>query len=148
MHNVRCRWLVTILILNAATPVVAANAPDLLLRWTTPGGPVRGVAGTAVELHYELTNAGGDPAFAVIVRAQTTIGEIGQPARLQPGPAAGAAIRRKVAFSLVRGMREICVDAVLQNRGGEDPPETNIANNRVCRAITVESPSSSEETSR
>ena len=148
MQNVRCRWLVTILILFGAMSVGAENAPDLLLRWMAPAGPVRGVAGTAVELHYELTNAGGGVAFAVIVRAQTTVGEIGQPARLQPGPAAGAAIRRKVAFSLVRGMREICVDAVLQNRGGEDPPETNVANNRVCRAITVESASSSEEASQ
>ena len=122
--------------------------PDLRLRWKEPAAPVQGRAGAKVDLAYELTNIRGSPAFAVIVKAQTTVGPIGTAARIQPGPAAGAAMQRKVSFALVRGMREVCVDAVLQHRGGGDPPDPNPQNNRICRPITIVPQSANEEVSR
>lgn len=142
------RAIALALILWAAAISRAERAPDLLLRWTSSSAPVHGRAGSVVELPYELTNAGGAPAFAVILRTQTTVGPLGEPVRLQPGPAAGATVGRKVSFALVRGMREICVDVALQNRSGADAPEANLANNRICRAITVDPQSASEEPSQ
>jgi hypothetical protein len=130
-------------------PVEAADAPpDLRLRWIPAASPVRGSVGETAELQYELSNAGGSPAFAVIVRVQTTVGPVGQPVRLQPGPAAGASMSRKVTLALVQGMREICIDAALQNRGGSDPPEANLENNRICRAISIAPQSGSEEATK
>jgi hypothetical protein len=140
--------LTVILSLAAATLLAGDAAPDLRLRWKEPSVPIHGRTGTKVDLAYELTNIGASGAFAVIVKAQTSLGPIGAPARIQPGPDAGATLQRKVSFVLARGMREICVDAVLQLRSGSDPPEPNLANNRVCRPLTVDPQSASEEVSR
>src|SRR5687767_4585935 len=126
MQTIQSRWLPAFrmaLLASAAVSLSTAadTPPDLRLRWTTAGASVAGAAGTTADLQYELTNVGGSAAFAVILKAQTTVGASGQPVRLQPGPAAGASMQRKVSFALVRGMREICVDAVLQTRGRGEP---------------------------
>lgn len=142
------RLLALLLCLSITSLVTAEAPPDLRLRWKDSSSPVRGPAGAKIDLAYELTNIGGSPAFAVIVKAHTTVGPIGTPSRIQPGPAAGATMRKKVSFPLVRGMREICVDAVLQHRASSDPPEPNLENNRICRAISVDPQSASGEVSR
>jgi hypothetical protein len=153
MQTNESRWLRTLrtaLLTSAAVslPLAAAPPPDLHLLWSTAGASVSGAAGSSASLEYELTNIGGSPAFAVILKAHTTVGPVGPPLRLQPGPAAGASVQRKVTFALVRGMREICVDATLQTRGEREPPEANLQNNRICRAVVINTPARSEETSR
>ena len=125
-----------------AAPLPAAPAPaDLRLQWAGEAAairrPVKGTAGTTVALPYEIVNVGGSDAFAVVVTSRTTVGPVGTPTRIQPGPQPGKAIGRKVSFALVRGMREICVDASLQHRAGGEPPDPDVANNRICRAIEV-----------
>jgi hypothetical protein len=141
----RGAFLTAALLAVLAVPCRAGGAPDLALRWTGGGAAVRGAHGTTADLRFELANAGTAPAFAVIVKAQTTVGPVGQPVRLQPGPAAGATMQRSVTFALVRGMREICIDAVLQRRGDGDPPDPNPENNRICRAIAVDPQPTSQE---
>lgn len=153
MQTIESRWpsaLRTALLASAVLSfsVAADPPPDLRLQWTTAGTPVSGVAGSSAELDYELTNVGGSRAFAVILNVHTTVGRVGPPLRLQPGPAAGASVQRRVSFALVRGMREICVDATLQTRGEREPLEANLQNNRICRAVVVQPPTRSEETSR
>lgn len=150
MQSIESRWLPAFRIALLASAAVSLSSaadtpPDLRLRWTTPGASVAGTAGITVDLQYELTNAGGSAAFAVILKAQTTVGAAGPPVRVQPGPVAGASMQRKVSFALVPGMREICVDALLQTRGRGEPPEANLENNRICRAVTVNPQTQPEE---
>ena len=153
MQTNESRWLRALriaLLTSAAVSLTAAadTPPDLRLRWSTAGTSVGGTAGSSAALEYELANVGGSGAFAVVLNAHTTVGRVGPPERLQPGPAAGATVKRKVSFALVRGMREICVDATLQTRGERDPLEANLENNRICRAVIVHPPTRSEEKSR
>lgn len=122
--------------LQAANPVATTPA-DLRVRWESPEATVEGRAGMNVELSYEVANVGGAPAFAVVVSARSTVGAVGPPVRIQPGPKAGDAVKRKVSFALVRGMRELCLDAALQQRAGGEPPDPDLTNNRICRAITI-----------
>ena len=131
-------------------PLVAATRPaDLRVLWGNDAASVQGHAGTNVELPYEVTNMGGTAAFAIVVTARTTVGSIGTPSRIQPGPQPGSAVVRKVSFALVRGMREICIDAVLQHRVGGEPPDPDLTNNRICRAISMlPEPRASEEDPR
>lgn len=150
----RRRAISLILAVAVAAPLMADPAPaDLRLQWAggtaADGSPVRGAAGTSVSLPYEIVNVGGSGAFAVVVTSRTTVGSVGTPTRIQPGPQPGKAVGRKVSFALVRGMREICVDAALQHRAGGEPPDPDVANNRICRAIEVTpQPSRSEEDHR
>lgn len=153
MQTNESRWLRalrTALLTSAAVSlsVAADTPPDLHLQWSKTGSSVSGAAGSSAHLEYELTNVGGSGAFAVILNVYTTVGRVGPPLRLQPGPAAGASVQRKVSFALVRGMREICVDATLQTRGEREPLETNLQNNRICRAVVIHPPTRSEESSR
>jgi hypothetical protein len=134
----RDRFVVALLI--AAPLFAAAPAPaDLRLQWggKEKSSEVRGRAGTTVEVPYEISNVGGSPAFAVVVTARTTVGPVGAPARIQPGPPSGGTVSRRASFALVRGMRELCIDAVLQQRAGTEPPDPDLANNRICRPIAV-----------
>jgi hypothetical protein len=140
---------ITFVLWLAGSAAAADVPPDLRLQWTGKEATVRGVVGAKVDLEYELSNIGGSPAFAVIVRAQTTVGPVTAPIRIQPGPKPGAGTKRKVSFTLVRGMREICIDAALQHRDGGEPPEANFDNNRICRAISIDAQTArSEEAAR
>jgi hypothetical protein len=90
-----------------------------------------------VEVDYLLRNVGGAAAWAVLVSAATTLGPVGTPARLQPGPGAGEGVRRRLALALAEGQREVCVEARLQTLNADDPGDPEPADNRRCRAIVV-----------
>lgn len=130
--------IVGVLLIASPLAAMVATAPaDLRVQWADRAPAVEGSAGTNVELAYEVSNVGGAAAFAVVITARTTVGPIGAPLRIQPGPREGSAVRRKVTFALVRGMREICLDAVLQHKTEGEPPDPDLTNNRVCRSITI-----------
>jgi hypothetical protein len=127
-----------LLLVLAAMPIRAGDAPaDLRLQWVGPPAAVRGPAGSTMELRFQIRNVGGKDAFATIVKAHTTLGPLNAPARVQPGPRAGALVERKLAVALADGMREICVEASLQNRSDGDPPDPNPVDNRICRPVNV-----------
>jgi hypothetical protein len=130
---------------QAATADADAPAPaDLRLEWLLEDGVVaeapvvQGAPGEVVELAYRLRNVGGQEAFAAVVRADTALGPVGAAERLEPGPEAGKSFRRVLALPLAEGMRELCLQARLQNRRAEDPPDPNPDDNRVCRRVVVD----------
>jgi hypothetical protein len=110
---------------------------DLRVLWTDDGRPVTGIAGSSIEIGYVLRNQGGRDAFAVVLRALTALGPATPPTRLQPGPAAGKQFQRVLRLALAPGMRELCVEATLQNLSLEDPVDPNPADNRACRSVAV-----------
>lgn len=132
---------IAILAAFAVASVVAADSPpppaDLRVTWADRGEPLAGAAGQTVDVPYLIRNLGGRDAFAVIVRVRTGLGPVGPAARVQPGPDAGKALTHQFALVFGQGMREVCVDVQLQNLAAEDPPDPNLADNRVCRAIQV-----------
>ena len=123
---------------------VAPPPPDLRLEWSDDGRPVSGAAGTTAELAYRVRNIGGQGAFAVLLRAYSALGPLHRPVRIQPGPGPGAAVARVVAVSLAAGMREVCVEAQIQNLRIEDPSDPTPENNRICRAVAVEGPEATD----
>lgn len=134
--------LLTVVALTGTAPsLYAANGsttpPDLRLEWLDPAEAIEGTAGETVELRYQLRNIGGRDAFAVVVRAHTSLGEPRRPERLQPGPKAGEKADRKLPLALAVGMREICIDVTLQNLSAEEPGDANVKDNRICRPIRV-----------
>jgi hypothetical protein len=111
--------------------------PDLAVSWTDSRKEVSGVAGETVEIYYGISNVGGRDAFAVISSISTPLGSI-EPARIQPGPAAGKSLKpRKLSLALAVGMSEVCVGVKLQNVSLDDPPDPNLKNNRTCRPVAV-----------
>jgi hypothetical protein len=130
----------TLSLLLTVTSLAEAPA-DLRLQWMTlPATPLRGAAGETVEIRYSLRNVGGTAAFAAIVKAQTSLGALGQPVRVQPGPGAGASVDRKLSVALANGMRELCLDALLQQKSETDPPDPNLKDNRICRTVEIVTP--------
>lgn len=121
-----------------------ARPPDLRLEWSSgghdPGAAeaVRGRRGETLRIPYRLRNVGGSDAFAVVVEAHTALGPVADRERLQPGPAAGAAIDRILSLALATGMRELCIDARLQTMEPEDAGDPNPQDNRICRKVEVE----------
>ncbi len=134
---------VSIAVALGASGAAAPPPPDLLLEWSTAAS-VKGSAGTTVNLEYRVRNVGGQDAFAVLLRAYSALGPLHRPVRLQPGPRPGAAILRVLAVPLATGMREVCVEAGLQNLRLEDPPDSTPDNNRICRAVVVAAPAAGE----
>ena len=135
-----------IAVLTVLTPTslpATAAPPDLFLEWLVDGRAVidspdlTGRAGETVRIEYRIRNIGGTAAFAVIGQAQTALGRVGAPIRIQPGPDAGAHIDRHLDLPLARGMREICIDVQLQTLAADDPKDPDTDNNRRCRHVTV-----------
>jgi hypothetical protein len=130
-----------LLALSAAAPA----APDLRLEWLDAGsgtrdmGPVTGRAGETVRVPYQIRNVGGSAAFAIIVAAHTTLGPLGRPERLQPGPKAGEDMSRSLVLPLARGVREVCLDVRLQTRNVDDAQDRNPSDNGLCRRVEVSS---------
>jgi hypothetical protein len=129
-------WLLPCDRLDATGP-----PPDLYLEWivngraVTDAPPITGASGETVELAYRIRNVGGRDAFCVVITAQTALGRVSPPRRIQPGPKAGAAFDRTLSMALARGMRELCVEVALQNLDAEDPEDPEPANNRRCRRV-------------
>jgi hypothetical protein len=130
---VKYATLLAFILLSAAT---TPPPPDLRVAWSDGGKDLEGDAGATVPIGYVIRNVGGRDAFAVVIRITTALGPVA-PVRLQPGPNAGASVERQGSVSLAVGMRELCVDVTLQNVALEDPPDPNLADNRVCRAVRV-----------
>jgi|SRR5687768_16040954 len=133
--------LVVSAIAGASPGAVPAGPPaplpaDLRLEWRDPRNVIEGSAGDTVEVRYRLRNIGGRDAFAVVVRAHTSLGA-GSPERLQPGPKAGASHERHLSIALATGMRELCIEAMLQNLDATDPPDPNPRDNRICSPVHV-----------
>lgn len=128
----------TVLASAALLLLVSAAPPpaDLRLAWSDNGADLEGDAGATVPIGYTIRNVGGRDAFAVVIRMTTALGPVA-PMRLQPGPAAGATFERTGAVSLAVGMRQLCIDATLQNVSLEDPPDPNLNDNRICRGVRV-----------
>ena len=138
-------WLVLVL---AGLPVRAQvpHGPDLRLEWLVDGKPrtqapaIEGPSGTRVTVSYRLGNNGDRDAFAVVLRAFTALGPFGAAERVEPGPAAGRHHDRSFTLVLSEGMRELCLEARLQNRAAGDPPDPRPQDNRICRRIHVPAP--------
>jgi hypothetical protein len=117
--------------------------PDLRVEWvsgastTREGEVIRGSAGETRRLEYRVRNVGGTEVFAVILSARTALGPLVRPARVQPGPQPGRHLRRALDLPLAEGMREVCIEAVLQTRDAEDPHDPNPKDNRLCRRVEV-----------
>jgi hypothetical protein len=47
-------------------------------------------------------------------------------------------MRQRLDLPLAVGMREVCVEARLQNLAEDDPPDPEPANNRRCRRLDVD----------
>jgi hypothetical protein len=109
----------------------------LRLEWGGTETSIDGRTGETVELSFRLRNVGGQDAFAALLSASTALGPQGSPQRLQPGPRAGESLTRKLLLPLAEGMREVCIDASLQNLRAEDPADPNPGDNRICRAVKV-----------
>jgi len=136
----------TALLVSAASASTAVDAPpDLRLEWliggrpTTTAEPVSGRAGETLRLPYQLRNVGGSRAFAVEITAYTTLGSLGRPERVEPGPRAGEEMPRWLDLPLARGMRQVCLVARLQTLNEDDPRDPNPADNRLCRTVRVDS---------
>lgn len=129
--------VVFVLLLAAAELSGEAGAPDLRLEWKDRGDAISGRAGSSVALSFLVRNVGSAPAFATVLRIHTSLGRLGEAVRIQPGPSRGASIERTVTVPLAAGMRELCVEAVLQSRAPDDPVDPNPNDNRICRAIRV-----------
>lgn len=125
-----------LLVIALLTVAAAPPPPDLRVAWSDGAKELEGEAGITVPIGYAIRNVGGRDAFAVVVRVFTALGPVA-PIRLQPGPAAGAALERQGTVSLAIGMRELCIDVTLQNVNIEDPPDPNLADNRICRVVKV-----------
>lgn len=134
--------------LLAATTVYPARAeapPNLRLEWledgrpTTETEPIGGETGETLRLPYQVRNIGGNRAYAVLLKAYTTLGPLGKPERLQPGPRAGEELLRWVDLPVSRGTREICLEARLQTLDADDPQDPDPSDNRLCRRVTVAS---------
>jgi hypothetical protein len=129
-----------------ASPSPAQQGPDLRLEWLhegrarTQAPPLEGRSGERLEVSYRLGNSGDRDAFAVILRAFTALGPQGTPERVEPGPAVSQQIDRTVTIVLSEGMRELCLEARLQNRSAGDPPDPRPHDNRICRRIQVHPP--------
>jgi hypothetical protein len=119
------------LLLATATP------PDVRLDWINAADVITGEAGKTIEMRYAVRNVGGKPAFAVVLRNVTSLGPLGEPIRVQPGPEPGKKMERVLSFALAPGMRELCVEATLQNRNLDDPLDPTPSNNRICRVVRV-----------
>jgi hypothetical protein len=144
-HRRRSREPFGIALLVAAALLAGAAPPppDLLLEWiegqrpTTSAPPVAGRAGEVVHLDYQVRNIGGRDAFAMLLSAHTALGRVAPPRRVQPGPARGHALPQRLDLPLAVGMREVCVEARLQNLSADDPPDPEPRNNRRCRRVEV-----------
>jgi hypothetical protein len=146
-------------VLAAAVPALgsaragAESPPDLRLEWlvdgeaVTAGAPsVRGREGATVEIPYRLRNVGGADAFAAVLEARTALGPAGRAVRLQPGPAAGAAVERVLRLAVAAGMRELCIDARLQTLEPDQPHDPNRHDNRICRPVEATKAGDSRDT--
>lgn len=128
----------TLAIALLLSSMVATPAPaDIRLEWIGGAAPIEGSPGRTVELHYAVRNVGGSEAFAVVVRGLSSLGPTGDPIRLQPGPAPGKKIERRSVIALATGMRELCIEATLQNRNRDDPLDPTPSDNRICRIVKV-----------
>lgn len=144
-----------LLLVAPAMPAAAANVPaappDLHLEWLEGGVPTRdapgleGEAGQTLTLRYVVRNVGGSDAFAVVLAENTSLGRLSAPRRVQPGPAAGAALARLLRLSLAPGIREVCIQATLQTERLADPEDPNPENNVLCRRVRVRPAASPEE---
>lgn len=117
--------------------MAATAPPDIRLEWVGGAAAVDAEAGATVELRYLVRNTGGSEAFAVVLRSFSSLGPLGDPVRIQPGPAAGASVGRKLSFAAAGGIREVCVEASLQNRNRDDPLDPTPSDNRICRVVRV-----------
>jgi hypothetical protein len=122
--------------LGAKEPASPSPA-DIRLEWVDGGAPVEGEAGQTVEIPYHLRNVGGQDAFAVLLRAHTALGPLGRTLRLEPGPRAGETMARQVSLPLAEGVRELCLEATLQNLTPSDPSDPDPRDNRICRGVRV-----------
>lgn len=111
--------------------------PDVRLDWINAPDVITGEAGKTIEIRYTVRNVGGSPAFAVVLRNVSSLGALGEPVRVQPGPEPGRKMERSLSFALASGMRELCVEATLQNRNLDDPLDPTPSNNRICRVVRV-----------
>jgi hypothetical protein len=140
------RLLRFIVLIAVAAPVASAESgppdpsADLRLEWRDPASAVDGVAGSTVELPYRLRNVGGRDAFAVVLKTHTSLGAPQQPERVQPGPKAGATMERTISLPLATGMREVCVEAMLQTLAADEPTDPTLKDNRICRPVRVREP--------
>lgn len=132
----------------AASAARAESPPDLRLEWI--GGPtlVRGTTGDTVDLRYRIRNLGGRDAFASVLKTLSSLGAVGEPLRIQPGPAAGRHLDGPLKIVLATGMRELCIEILLQNRTREDPADPTPGDNRACRPVKVEEPKNKERRSQ
>ncbi len=135
-------------IVPLALLLATASPPDVRLDWINAADVITGEAGKTIEMRYDVRNVGGSPAFAVVLRNVTSLGPLGEPVRVQPGPEAGAKMQRKLSFALAPGMRELCVEATLQNRNLDDPLDPTPSNNRICRVVRVTEKRTPPRTSR
>ena len=111
-------------------------APDLCLEWRRdPGLPLRGAGHESVEFEVRIRNLGRGGAFAVILAAAAGDRSLGQPSRIEPGPAAGAYIDRSVRLRLPPDLDQLCLTARLQTLQIDDPRDPRQADNRICRRI-------------
>jgi len=115
----------------------AASPADLRLEWAVAKDSIDGRAGETVEIRYLLRNVGGADAFAAVLSTSTALGPQGAPRRVQPGPRAGDSLALTLSLPLAEGMRELCIDAALQNLRAEDPADPNPGDNRICRTVKV-----------
>lgn len=146
------------LLIASAMPAAAANVraapPDLHLEWLEGGVPTRdapgldGETGQTLTLRYQVRNVGGSDAFALVLTESTSLGRLSGPSRVQPGPAAGAALARTLRLALAPGIREVCVQATLQTERLADPEDPNPENNVLCRRVRVRPAKSVEDRHR
>lgn len=145
-------FLLVLVLLPRVGPLAWAAEPpaaDLRLEWLANGRvssspePVGGRAGEKVVVTYRIQNVGSSDAFAVVLTALSALGAVAPAQRLQPGPAASRSVDRSLEVRLAEGMRELCIEASLQNRDAGDPPDRNPRDNRICRQLIVEASGSS-----
>jgi hypothetical protein len=131
---------------SGAAPSPAQPGPDLRLEWLEAGRaraqapPLEGRSGERITVAYRLGNSGDRDAFAVILQAFTALGPYGSAERVEPGPATNQRIDRALTLVLSEGMRELCLEARLQNRSAGDPSDPRPHDNRICRRIQVHPP--------
>lgn len=123
---------------TSALPAGVGPTADVRLEWSAPEPAIEGPAGETVQLRFRVRNVGGQAAYAVVLTISTALGPQGAPQRIQPGPGAGESVSRTLALPLAEGMRELCIDALLQNLRAEDPADPNPGDNRICRVVRVQ----------
>lgn len=118
-------------------PAPAPAPADIRLEWLGSTEAIESEVGKTVEVRYVIRNTGGRPVFAVVLKTLTSLGPLGEPIRIQPGPEPGKRIERKLSFAVAAGIREICIEGALQNRNRDDALDPTPGDNRICRVVRV-----------